>query len=74
MTIEQCLSSKKPFLELSDVIPDILPISIPTFRKQVFRDKSRLGFPVVIVGTRVLIPRVQFLHYLMNFNNETNNE
>ncbi len=68
MTIEQCKNSKKPFLELADIIPDIVPVSIPTVRQQVFSDRSRLGFPVVTIGTRILVPRVPFLNYVLSSN------
>lgn len=63
MTIEEMRASQEEFLLPKDVAQVIgcKPYSI---NAQAQSDAAKLGFPVSVIGTRVLIPRRAFLHWL----------
>lgn len=63
MTIEQIKSSDKACL-VSDDVAGILQINPQRLRDLARSDESKLGFPVMITGTRVKIPRLPFLKWL----------
>lgn len=63
MTREEICKSAKEMLTPGDIC-EILECNAQSIRDQARADASKLGFPVVIVGTRVKIPRDAFLKYL----------
>lgn len=63
MTINDLLQSDRLFLSPSDIAP-ILRCDPQCIRVQAKRDPNKLGFPTIVIGTRVRIPRIPFLHYL----------
>ncbi len=63
MTFQEIVSSDKDFLtpdEVKDVV-GCMPYSINIQAKD---DPAKLGFPVCIMGTRVKIPRLGFIHWM----------
>ena len=63
MTLDQMMLTDKPMLtpeEISDVV-GCMPYTINLQAKE---DASRLGFPVCMIGTRVRIPRMAFIHWM----------
>lgn len=63
MTLEQLLSSEMVFLSPADISP-ILKCDPQSIRKQAQKDPSKLGFNIIVIGSRILIPRIEFLHFL----------
>lgn len=63
MTLNEIQKSQKIFLLPTDVA-EVLGMSANSIRLQAQKDKSKLGFPVIVAGTRVRIPRVPFLRFL----------
>lgn len=63
MTIQEIEQSNKEMLIPTDIAP-ILGCDAHAIRLQARDDPKRLGFPVVLVGTRVKIPKAGFLNYL----------
>ena len=45
-------------------VAEALGIDSQSLRKQVTKDASKVGFPVIRVGTRTKIPRDAFLKYI----------
>jgi len=56
-------ASNKQFLTPADVA-EALGIDSQSLRNQVTKDASKVGFPVIRVGTRTKIPRDAFLKYI----------
>ena len=63
MTLDEIRTSDKPFLIATD-ISDILGCDPHNIRLMAKQRPELLGFPVCVVGTRVKIPRVPFIHFL----------
>ena len=63
MTIEDVERIDKIMLTAADVAP-ILGFDANSIRLQAREDPSLLGFPVVVAGTRVQIPKEGFLHFM----------
>ena len=63
MTIEDLIRSELVFVNPAD-IAGILHCDAQQIRVEARREPCRLGFPVVVVGHRVRIPREAFLKYL----------
>lgn len=63
MTLQEIQESDKLFLVPTDVAA-VLGMSANSLRLQAQQDASKLGFPVIVAGTRVRIPRVPFLNYI----------
>jgi len=63
MTLDEMKQSKEVFI-LADDIAEILGSDPQTIRSTAKEDQSKLGFPVVIVGNRVKIPRKPFLKWM----------
>ena len=63
MTYEQILESKKDFLTPEEVAP-VVGCKPHAINVQVKTDASALGFPVCLMGTRVRIPRLGFIHWM----------
>jgi hypothetical protein len=63
MSIKDIESIDKEFLLATDVAK-FLGSDAHHIRVQAQKDKSKLGFPVIVIGTRVKIPKEAFLNYL----------
>lgn len=67
MTFQEIQASDKDFLTPEDVreVVGCMPYSINIQAKE---DASKLGFPVSQIGTRVKIPRLAFIHWMLYGN------
>lgn len=63
MTIEE-LKEKRPLFVTADEVSEILGVNPANLRSQAQSDQKKLGFPVMVVGTRVKIPVKPFLKFL----------
>ena len=63
VTREEICSSPKEMLTPADVC-EVLECKAQSIRNQARNDASKLGFPVVVIGNRVKIPKSAFLKYL----------
>lgn len=63
MTLEEIRSTEKQLLTPDDVAT-ALGVNPQSIRTQAQADPVKLGFPVIQVGTRTLIPRAGFLYFL----------
>jgi hypothetical protein len=63
MTVDELRVSNKEMLTAEDVCK-IVGCDKYSIVLQAKNDPSRLGFPVVVVGTRVRIPRRAFLKFI----------
>lgn len=62
MTLQEIEAIPKPMLLVADVAP-FLSCNPQSLRTQAQQDPDGLGFPVVVIGNRVLIPKDGFIHY-----------
>ncbi len=62
-TIEDLIQSKNPFLRAEDVA-GILGVNPQSIRDQAHSDPRALGFPVSVIGSSTLIPRLPFLDFI----------
>lgn len=63
MSIEDIKSSVKPYLTAADVAP-VLGCDPHSIRVAAHQRPELLGFPVIVIGSRVKIPRIPFLIFL----------
>lgn len=63
MTLAEIRASDKTMLLAKDVVP-VLGCDAHSIRIQARQDPDLLGFPVVVIGNRTLIPRRPFLAYI----------
>lgn len=63
MTLDEIRSSDKEVLTCQDVAP-VLSCSPATLHMQAVEQPWRLGFPVIVMGSRVKIPRRPFLKFM----------
>ena len=63
MTLEE-LKEKRPLFVNANDLKDILEIDPANLRSQAQSDPQKIGFPVMVVGTRVKIPVKPFLKFL----------
>lgn len=63
MTLEEIKTSEKAFLVPAD-IAETLGVDPHSIRLQARDCPDRLGFPVVRIGTRTMIPRAAFLRFI----------
>lgn len=63
MTIIDLIRSDKVYLTPADIAP-VLHCDAQSIRVQAKRDDKLLGYPVIIIGNRIKIPRIPFLRYL----------
>ena len=63
MTVQEIQISQKIYLSASEVA-SILHCDPQAIRVQAHTNPKALGYPVIIIGRRVRIPRIPFLHYL----------
>lgn len=71
MTLDEIKSSDKHFLLASEVA-EILGTNPNTVRLQAHCAPEMLGFPVIVMGSRVKIPRIPFLNFMLG-QKELNN-
>jgi hypothetical protein len=62
-TLAELRNSTKEFLTPTDIAP-LLGCNPYTINVQAKQDKSKLGFPVVIMGSRVRIPRLGLIAFI----------
>lgn len=63
MTIQELQQSEKVYVNAEDVA-GLLNVNPHYIRLQAHADKTKLGFPVIVTGRRVRIPRVPLLQML----------
>lgn len=63
MTLEE-LKEKRPLFVTAEEISEILGCNAANIRSQAQSDQGKLGFPVMVVGTRVKIPVKPFLRFI----------
>lgn len=63
MTLNEIKNTDKPMLLPAEVAP-ILGCDAHSIRVQARQYPELLGFPVVVIGNRTLIPRKSFLAYI----------
>lgn len=63
MTLDEARRSEKLFLTPTDIAP-ILGVHPYSINLQAQDDPAKLGFPVVVIGRRVKIPRFRFLEWI----------
>lgn len=68
-TLEEIESCGRPMLQVADVA-EFIGCDPQSIRVQARTDASALGFPVIRVGTRTLIPREGFVRFCRAMNLE----
>lgn len=68
-TLEEIESCGRPMLQVADVA-EFIGCDPQSIRVQARVDASALGFPVIRVGTRTLIPREGFVRFCRAMNLE----
>lgn len=63
MTIDDIRTSSRVYLTAADIAP-ILECDPHSIRIQAHSAPNMLGYPVIVIGRRVRIPRIPFLIYL----------
>ena len=63
MTLNEIKQSDTAYLNITD-IAGVLNAAPQAIRNQIWREPERLGFPVIVIGTRIRIPRIPFLDFL----------
>ena len=63
MTLEEIIVSNEVFLKPND-IAEVLQCDPQCIREQAQRDPTKLGYPVVVQGSRIRIPRIPFLRFI----------
>ena len=63
MTLQEIENSTKEVLTCADVAP-VLKCNPATLHMQAIEQPWRLGFPVIVMGSRVKIPRKPFLNFM----------
>lgn len=63
MTLKDIEARTDNFLSAEDVAA-IMEAAPQTIRNQAQDDPRKLGFPVVVIGTRVRIPRLPFVRFM----------
>lgn len=63
MSLTKIIEIDKDMLTCADVAP-FLGFDPNSLRLQAREDPTLLGFPVVVAGTRVLIPKEGFIRYM----------
>lgn len=63
MTLDEIRASDKTVLTPAEVAP-VLGCDAQDLRTQAKMAPERLGFNVIVVGTRIKIPRIAFIKYM----------
>jgi hypothetical protein len=66
-TLKDIEAIPKDFLTPADVA-GYLGCNPNSIRVQAHQDKSQLGFPVIVAGTRIKIPKTAFIHFMRGEN------
>lgn len=66
MTLKEIMESDKPTLLASDIAP-ALGCNAQAIRVQAQTKPEKLQFPVIVVGSRVKIPRIPFVEYMTKY-------
>lgn len=61
-TIEEIKATEKAFLTCAEIAP-VIGSDPHALRVEAKKEHSRLGFPVLIIGTRVKIPTAGFINW-----------
>lgn len=72
LTLEDIRVSDKAFLLCSEVAP-VLGSDPNTIRWQAHHAPEKLGFPVVVLRSRVKIPRIPFINFILDGGKEESN-
>lgn len=65
MTLKELAELDSEILTPTQVAP-ILGVNPHTIRVMAATNPAALGFPVIVMGSRVKIPKVPFLHFMGN--------
>ena len=63
MTLEELIADKRILVDADDVAP-ILHVNPQSIRGQAHLDPKFLGFRVIVIGDRTLIPRKPFIEFI----------
>ena len=63
MTIDDIINADRAYLTPADIVP-ILGCDPQSIRVQAHKNPQVLGYPVIIIGRRIRIPRIPFLIFL----------
>lgn len=63
MTLNEIRNSDKPVLTCAEIAP-ALQADPAALRWQAHNEPEKLGFPVIVVKTRVKIPRIPFIKFI----------
>ena len=63
MTLAEIRQSTRDVLLLKDIAP-VLGLNPQTLRSQAQAAPGQLRFPVIVAGSRTLIPRIPFIKYM----------
>lgn len=63
MTIQEIIISEKAYLTATDISP-VLNCDPQCIRIQAQQNPEMLGFPVIVIGRRIRIPRLSFLRFM----------
>lgn len=63
MTLADIRTMNTDFIT-ADIAGKVMGLDPQSIRVQAQRDTKKLGFPVVVVGSRVMIPRIPFLRFI----------
>lgn len=63
MTIDELMADTRILVDADDVAP-ILKVNPQSIRGQAHLDPKFLGFRVIVIGDRTLIPRKPFIEYI----------
>ena len=61
-TLQELESTNVEFLNVADIAP-LLDMDPQNIRSQAQADPQKLGFPVIVTGSRIRIPRLGFIHF-----------
>lgn len=63
MSLDELIASKQLTVTMADIAP-LLQADAQFLRMQAQRDPSKLGFPVIVVGSHIKVPRLGFIHFM----------
>lgn len=63
MTLQDIINSDSVYLTPADIAA-ILGCDPQSIRTQAHKNPQAMGYPIIIIGRRIRIPRIPFLRYL----------
>jgi hypothetical protein len=63
VTLDEIKNLPREFLRPTDIAP-ILGCTPYSINVQAQKDPSKLGFPVIVIGSRVKIPKLAFIKFM----------